>query len=47
MLSCWLLADEPETRDAWWSEVRTEIRSHARAMGCNAVVGYNESSSIW
>lgn len=41
------LSDEPETRDAWWSEVRTEIRSHARAMGCNAVIGYYESTSIW
>ncbi|XP_074661016.1 C2 domain-containing protein 5-like isoform X2 [Tubulanus polymorphus] len=38
--------DEPETRDAWWLELRTEIRSHARAMGCHAVVGYSESTSI-
>ena len=29
--------DEPETRDAWWLEVRNEVRSHAKAMGCNAV----------
>jgi hypothetical protein len=39
--------DEPETRDAWWNEIRNEMRSHARAMGCNAVVGYSESTSIW
>ena len=32
--------EEPETRDAWWAEIRTEIRSHCRAMGCHAVVGY-------
>jgi hypothetical protein len=38
--------DEPETRDAWWNEIRNEMRSHARAMGCNAVVGYSESTSI-
>ncbi|XP_053575082.1 C2 domain-containing protein 5 isoform X6 [Bombina bombina] len=38
--------DEPETRDAWWSEIRQEIKSHARALGCHAVVGYNESTSI-
>ncbi|PFX32665.1 C2 domain-containing protein 5 [Stylophora pistillata] len=38
--------DEPETRDAWWSEVRMEIRSHARALGCHAVVGYYEVTSI-
>ncbi|KAJ7387855.1 hypothetical protein OS493_001202 [Desmophyllum pertusum] len=38
--------DEPETRDAWWSEVRMEIRSHARALGCHAVIGYYEATSI-
>ncbi|XP_071502533.1 C2 domain-containing protein 5-like [Diadema antillarum] len=38
--------DEPETRDAWWRELRTEIRSHAVAMGCHAVVGYKETTSI-
>ncbi|EDO47590.1 predicted protein [Nematostella vectensis] len=38
--------DEPETRDAWWSEVRNEIKSHARALGCYAVVGYYETASI-
>jgi len=38
--------EEPETRDAWWAEIRTEIRSHCRAMGCHAVVGYSESTSI-
>ncbi|XP_030838685.1 C2 domain-containing protein 5 isoform X3 [Strongylocentrotus purpuratus] len=38
--------DEPETRDAWWRELRTEIRSHAIAMGCHAVVGYKETTSI-
>uniref|UniRef100_A0AAY4BUA7 C2 domain-containing protein n=1 Tax=Denticeps clupeoides TaxID=299321 RepID=A0AAY4BUA7_9TELE len=38
--------DEPETRDAWWEELRQEIKSHARALGCHAVVGYSESTSI-
>ncbi|CAH1785770.1 unnamed protein product [Owenia fusiformis] len=38
--------DEPETRDAWWTEIRTEIRSHARAVGCHSVVGYSEQTSI-
>ncbi|KAM8974629.1 C2 domain-containing protein 5 [Pelodytes ibericus] len=38
--------DEPETRDAWWAEIRLEIKSHARALGCHAVVGYSESTSI-
>ncbi|KAL3290348.1 hypothetical protein HHI36_023691 [Cryptolaemus montrouzieri] len=38
--------EEPETRDTWWSELRMEIRSHARALNCNAVLGYTETSSI-
>ncbi|XP_061825407.1 C2 domain-containing protein 5 isoform X15 [Nerophis lumbriciformis] len=39
-------ADEPETRDAWWEEIRQEIKSHAKALACHAVVGYSESTSI-
>ncbi|XP_026120954.1 C2 domain-containing protein 5-like isoform X13 [Carassius auratus] len=39
-------ADEPETRDAWWEEIRQEIKSHAKSLGCHAVVGYSESTSI-
>ncbi|XP_069019670.1 C2 domain-containing protein 5 isoform X8 [Embiotoca jacksoni] len=39
-------ADEPETRDAWWEEIRQEIKSHAKALGCHAVVGYSERTSI-
>ncbi|XP_024235359.1 C2 domain-containing protein 5 isoform X1 [Oncorhynchus tshawytscha] len=39
--------DEPETRDAWWEEIRQEIKSHAKALGCHAVVGYSESTTIW
>ncbi|XP_043943652.1 C2 domain-containing protein 5 isoform X20 [Protopterus annectens] len=39
-------ADEPETRDAWWAEIRLEIKSHAKALGCHAVVGYSESTNI-
>jgi len=41
-----MLSDEPETRDMWWVELRTEIRSHMRAMGCHAVLGYSEQTSI-
>jgi uncharacterized protein YbjQ (UPF0145 family) len=35
-----------EMRDAWWSEVRAEVRAHARALGCNAMLGYSESAAI-
>ncbi|XP_056645084.1 C2 domain-containing protein 5 isoform X1 [Diorhabda sublineata] len=38
--------EEPESRDTWWSELRMEIRSHARSLNCNAVLGYSESTSI-
>lgn len=38
--------EELESRDAWWKEIRMEIRSHARALGCNVVLGYSESTSI-
>lgn len=41
------VSDEPETRDAWWEEIRQEIKSHAKSLGCHAVVGYSESTSIW
>ena len=39
--------DEPETRDAWWNELRIEIRSHMKAMACTAVIGYTETTAIW
>lgn len=39
--------EKPESRDTWWSELRLEIRSHARALNCNAVLGYTETTSIW
>ncbi|CAI8001721.1 C2 domain-containing protein 5, partial [Geodia barretti] len=38
--------DDPETRDAWWTEVRDEMRSHLRVLGCSVIIGYSESTSI-
>ena len=38
--------DEPQGRDEWWHDVREEIQSHARSIGCNSVVGYIETTSI-
>ncbi|KAH9495182.1 C2 domain-containing protein 5 [Bulinus truncatus] len=38
--------EEAETRDAWWGEVRTEIRAHAAKLGCHAVLGYQEQTTI-
>ena len=32
-------------RDAWWSEIREEIRAHARSLACNTVIGYAEDTS--
>ena len=34
------------SRDGWWSELRSELRSHASTLGCGHVVGYVESSTI-
>lgn len=39
------LSDQ-ETRDSWWSELRDEIRSHARILCCSHVIGYLEASTI-
>lgn len=38
--------DEPEVRDSWYNELRMEIRSHSRAIGCNVVLGYTEVTTI-
>ncbi|KAI8824408.1 uncharacterized protein EV422DRAFT_519983 [Fimicolochytrium jonesii] len=35
-----------EIREAWWTELRDEIKSHARALGCPFVIGYTEDSCI-
>lgn len=39
------LSDQ-ETRDGWWTELRDEIKSHAKILCCSHVVGYVESSTI-
>ena len=39
--------DEAETRDSWWTELRLEVRSHARALSCNAVIAYSEHTTVW
>lgn len=38
--------EEEEIRDSWWTEIRREIRSHAKALGCNLIVGYTEDTVI-
>ena len=39
------LSDQ-ETRDSWWTELRDEIRAHAKILCCTHVVGYLEASTI-
>ena len=39
--------EEDDIRDNWWTEIRREVRSHARALGCNLIVGYTEDTVIW
>jgi len=36
-----------DTREGWWTEIRQEVRSHARALGCNVILGYAEKTVIW
>jgi hypothetical protein len=36
-----------EIRDAWWTELREEIRSHARVIGCQHIVGYSEKTTLY
>lgn len=36
--------EESETRDLWWTEIRKEIRSHAKSLNCNTILGYSEVS---
>lgn len=36
-----------EVHDEWWNEVRTEVRSHARALNCPFIVGYAETMAIF
>ena len=35
-----------DIRDIWWTELRNEIKSHARTLGCPHVVGYVETAAI-
>jgi len=40
------IADQ-ETRDQWWAEIREEIRSHAKSLRCQHVLGYREECEIY
>ncbi|KAJ3271763.1 hypothetical protein HDV01_006371 [Terramyces sp. JEL0728] len=39
--------DERDIREAWWSELREEMKSHAKTLGCNHIAGYTEQTSIY
>ena len=41
-----LVLEDPQTRDAWWREVRCEIRSHMKVLNCTEVAGYQEYTTI-
>ena len=38
--------DERAVREAWWTELREEIKSHAKALSCPFIIGYSETTSI-
>jgi hypothetical protein len=35
-----------DVREAWWAELRDEVKAHSRALGCQYVLGYSEHISI-
>ncbi|XP_045779186.1 uncharacterized protein LOC123876855 isoform X1 [Maniola jurtina] len=37
---------ESPARAAWWAELRTELRAHARALRCTAVLAYSERAAV-
>ncbi|CAK1593674.1 unnamed protein product [Parnassius mnemosyne] len=37
---------ESVARAAWWAELRTELRAHARALRCTAVLAYSERVAV-
>eukprot|EP00948_MAST-09A_sp_MAST-9A-sp1_P003425 g3425.t1 len=39
------IADQ-DTRDAWWQELREEVKLHARTLGCWFVIGYSETATV-
>ena len=38
--------DETTIRENWWTEARSELKSHARTLHCNHIIGYTEHASI-
>ena len=36
-----------QERDAWWMELREELRANARAFHCNTVLGYEEETQYY
>ncbi|KAJ1332736.1 hypothetical protein BSLG_008365 [Batrachochytrium salamandrivorans] len=38
--------DERDVRSVWWTELRDEIKLHARSLRCPYIIGYTEQCSI-
>ncbi|CAG0895331.1 unnamed protein product [Cyprideis torosa] len=38
--------DHEDLRGAWWNGLRNEILAHVRTLGCNVVLGYDETTTI-
>lgn len=36
-----------EESDGWWTELRQEIKSHAQYLGCQNVIGYSETTTVF
>lgn len=37
---------DQETREGWWTELRDEIKSHAKVLCCRHIIGYSENCTI-
>ena len=40
------MPEESDSRDKLWLELRKEIRSHMKTVGCTAVIGYRLGGSL-
>lgn len=40
-------ADDQDTRERWWEELRAEIKNHAKSLCCTHIVGYSESCAVY
>ena len=40
------MSEESDTRDKLWLELRKEVRTHMKTLGCTAVIGYRYATKF-